>query len=191
MISDPQTQLLCRWKRIAEYISRARLSCDAVIMLNRSLDLAEEMVPQTAPTDKDRSNVEKAKGSEVLRPFFSDDINARTNGELASSLPNASACRTERIGWRDPKEYEHVLDRVTKAVDLLRIRQQDMKVSVFILHGTEGLPRQHAYIFMSAPPSNDDDQNREPGRRNQAIQFACKQSVSCALFLLDVRIENS
>ena len=117
-VGDPQTQLLRRWKRISKQISGARLSCDAVILLNRSLDLAEETILGAA-TDENSKRIKAAEGSEILRPVVSD---------------------------------EFVLDRVTKAVSLLRCRQQNLKVGVFTLHGTEGLSRQHTNDYLSATP---------------------------------------
>ena len=45
---------------------------------------------------------------------------------------------------------ESVLNRVTRAVSLLRSRQQSLKVGAFTLHGSEGVPRGHANISWSA-----------------------------------------
>lgn len=104
-ISDPQTQLLRRWNRISEQISGARLSCDAVILLDRSLDLAEETILHGAATGENPKRIKAAEASEILRPVVLD---------------------------------ESILERVTKAVSLLRYRQQSLKVGVFTLHGTEG-----------------------------------------------------
>lgn len=114
---DPQTQLLRRWQRISEQISRARLSCDAVIALDRSLDLAEETILHSAAMDVNPESIETAEGSEILRPIISD---------------------------------EGVLNRVTRAVSLLRSRQQSLKVGASTLHTSEGVPRGHANISWSA-----------------------------------------
>lgn len=114
---DPQTQLLHRWQRISEQISRAHLSCDAVITLNRSLDFAEEILLQTAAKDEVPARIETAEGSVILRPVFSD---------------------------------EGVLERVTKAVSLLRSRQQNLKVGAFTLHKTPGVARNYADRSRSA-----------------------------------------
>lgn len=116
---DPQTQLLHRWKRISEQISRARLSCDAVITLNRSLDLAEETILHRAAMDENSERIETAEGSEMLKPISSDEV---------------------------------ILDRVTKAVSLLRSRQQSLKVGASTLHKTDRVPREHANISSSAAP---------------------------------------
>lgn len=117
--SDPQTHLLLRWKRISEQISHARLSRDAVIALNRSLDLAEETILHRAAIAENSKRVETDKGSEIPGPIFSD---------------------------------EFVLDRVKKAVSLLLLRQQNLKVSIFTLYRIERLSRRRADYFLSAPP---------------------------------------
>lgn len=118
-------------------------------MLNRSLDLAEEMVIHGAAMDEDWKTVETTEGSEIHRPL-SSGINAGMVGEPVASLTDAQEDGAERMGRQDPKEYEYVLDRVTKAVGLLRYRQQDLKVGVFKLHRTDQLPKQHADTSMLA-----------------------------------------
>lgn len=139
-ISDPQTQLLRRWERLSKQISRARLSCDAVITLNRSLDLAEEIVLHRAAMDENWKRVETAEGSETPM-LVSSGMNAGTIGEPMASLPNAPECRAERLRKWDTKEYEHVLDGVKKVRKQFRKRQQECQVSVVTLHRTEGLQR--------------------------------------------------
>ena len=134
-MGDPQTQLLHRWKKLSEQISRARLSCDAVIILNRSLDVAEKMVFHGVTIDEDWKKVETAEGSEVLRTNGSG-INVGIVGEPVASLADALECEAERMGRRDPEGYENVLDRVTKAVDLLRNRQQALKVGRLASYST-------------------------------------------------------
>lgn len=130
---DPQAQLLQRWTRLSELISRVRLSADAVITLNRSLDLAEEAMHKRAMMDDGRKRVEKAEGSEISR-LKDPSVRAGTLGEAAALLPHAPIYRAERTNRQNPQVHDYILKRLTKAVDLLRFGQQDFKACEFVLH---------------------------------------------------------
>lgn len=132
-IRDPQAQLLQRWTRLSELISRVRLSANAVITLNRSLDLAEEAVHKSAMMDDGWKRGEKAEGSEIYR-LVDPGVRAGTLGEAAALLPSAPVYRAERTSRQEPQVHEYLLKRVTKAVDLLRYGQQDFKVCEVTLH---------------------------------------------------------
>ena len=136
MISDPKFQLLQRWNRLSEQISRARLSCAAVIRLNRSLDLAEEAVLEMAATDGDSERVDKTEDAEVSRL---EDLGGSTGqlGEAVALLPSEPEYRAERISRQNPQESEFLFERLTHVLDMFRQRQRDIKVRAVTLHRSE------------------------------------------------------
>lgn len=126
-MSNPQTRLLQRWTSIYERMSHARLSCDAVIRLNRSLDLADEVVCDGAAMGEDSKILKKAAVCETPRL----DLSRRSLGEVDESANLLSTAPNYAAQYMEPREYEILLARLTEAVDLLRHRQQEFKVCEF------------------------------------------------------------
>ena len=130
-INDPKTQLLRRWHSLAQQISQAQISWDAVIALNRNLDRVEDMLSRKAPPDDCLwSPGESNRG---LGIFQIKDSGVDVGYESETTPPASNAPRDvtlSNVGNNNQADGSALLERITNAVKQLRERQQEFKVRV-------------------------------------------------------------
>ena len=120
-----------RWQRIASQITRARLGRDTVVALNRNLDEAENILLGTAPKvvqqEKEAFGLGIMSGSDGK-----DQMDGVGETTPASAKPDALALAEDGSRERlDNEATSALMVRLSKAVDQLRQRQEELKVRKF------------------------------------------------------------
>lgn len=126
---DPKTQLVERWRNIADFIAGTRMSWDSVVALNRNLDTVEKILLSRAPIDEGWKASKEGYGLGISS-MAESRLDFRFVDETTSPVSNAP--EDVRDGNVEKKKCfqnnEALLGRVTKVVAQLRRRHQEFKV---------------------------------------------------------------
>lgn len=129
---DPSEQLIKRWQRIgSEIASSRRMSWDAVIALNRQLDIVENLLQSLEPLDEFWRIQEDYTGLGILNNrvrYFEPDV-SMVGGNLPSLCEDAPQEMTRSMAKRTISlDDGAIAKQLSIAVSQLQRRQYESKV---------------------------------------------------------------
>lgn len=181
---DPSEQLVKRWQRIgSEIASSRRMSWNAVIALNRQLDIVENLLQSLEPLDEFWRRQEDYTGLGILnnRVRYFEPTVSMVGGNLPSLRDDAPQEMTGSVAKR-PISLDDgtIAKRLSNAVSKLQRRQYEFKVR-------GGLRWERVSVTVSVPASDyiwlatawhGNSENREAGRDNIPIKIEIRPAVS-------------